>query len=70
MSDEKENAHETRAIIHRRLDEQGKQINLLDKIVEINAGVDAHRGQRNTMLSSQRRRSGNASRLSAMAFRD
>ncbi|MBX5190109.1 DUF1515 domain-containing protein [Rhizobium sp. NZLR3b] len=41
VSDEKENAHESRSVIHRRLDEQGKQINLLDKSVEINAGVDA-----------------------------
>lgn len=41
VSDEKENAHESRSVIHRRLDEQGKQINLLDKAVEINAGVDA-----------------------------
>lgn len=41
VSDEKDNAHESRSVIHRRLDEQAKQINLLDKVVEINAGVDA-----------------------------
>lgn len=41
VSDEKENAHESRSVIHRRLDEQAKQINLLDKVVEINSGVDA-----------------------------
>ncbi|ANM10407.1 MULTISPECIES: hypothetical protein [unclassified Rhizobium] len=40
VSDEKENAHESRAVIHRRLDEQGKQINFLDKAVEIRTGVD------------------------------
>ncbi|ANL34123.1 hypothetical protein [Rhizobium phaseoli] len=41
MSDEKANAHESRSVIHRRLDEQGTQINLLDKAVVINTGVDA-----------------------------
>lgn len=41
VSEEKDNAHESRAVIHRRLDEQMKQIYLLDKVVEINAGVDA-----------------------------
>jgi hypothetical protein len=41
VSDEKDNAHQSRSVLHRRLDEQGKQINLLDKVVEINAGVDA-----------------------------
>ncbi|MBB2709639.1 UNVERIFIED_ORG: gas vesicle protein [Rhizobium etli] len=41
VSDEKQNAHESRSVIHRRLDEQGTQINLLDKAVVINAGVDA-----------------------------
>lgn len=41
VSDEKQNAHESRSVIHRRLDEQGTQINLLDKAVVINTGVDA-----------------------------
>jgi chromosome segregation ATPase len=41
VSDEKHNAHESRSVIHRRLDEQGTQINLLDKAVVINTGVDA-----------------------------
>lgn len=41
VGDEKANAHESRAVIHRRLDEQGAQINLLDKAVVINTGVDA-----------------------------
>lgn len=41
VSDEKQNAHESRSVIHRRLDEQGAQINLLDKAVVINTGVDA-----------------------------
>lgn len=40
VSDEKDNAHESRTVIHRRLDEQMRQINLLDKIVEISSGVD------------------------------
>ncbi|MEH2700528.1 MULTISPECIES: DUF1515 domain-containing protein [Rhizobium] len=41
VGDEKDNAHESRSVIHRRLDEQMRQINLLDKIVEISSGVDA-----------------------------
>jgi hypothetical protein len=41
LSDEKDNAHESRSVIHRRLDEQMRQINLLDKVVEISSGVDA-----------------------------
>ncbi|MBX5008125.1 DUF1515 domain-containing protein [Rhizobium lentis] len=41
VSDEKDNAHESRSVIHRRLDEQMRQINLLDKVVEISSGVDA-----------------------------
>lgn len=41
VSEEKDNAHESRAVIHRRLDEQMKQIYLLDKVVEISSGVDA-----------------------------
>ena len=41
VSDEKDNAHESRSVIHRRLDEQMRQINLLEKVVEISSGVDA-----------------------------
>ncbi|ANM12028.1 hypothetical protein [Rhizobium sp. N324] len=41
VNDEKENAHKSRSVIHRRLDEQMRQINLLDKVVEISSGVDA-----------------------------
>lgn len=41
VSDEKQNAHQSRAVIHQRLDEQMRQINLLDKVVEISSGVDA-----------------------------
>jgi hypothetical protein len=41
FQEEKENAHDSRAVIHRRLDEQMRQINLLDKVVEISSGVDA-----------------------------
>lgn len=41
LSEEKDNAHESRSVIHRRLDEQMKQIHLLDKVVEISSGVDA-----------------------------
>lgn len=41
LSDEKDNAHQSRAVIHQRLDEQMRQINLLDKVVEISSGVDA-----------------------------
>ncbi|NNH67840.1 DUF1515 domain-containing protein [Rhizobium laguerreae] len=40
LSDEKDNAHQSRTVIHQRLDEQMRQINLLDKIVEISSGVD------------------------------
>ena len=80
LSEEKESAHESRSVIHRRLDEQGKQINLLDKAVEINAGVDAQvrdelksikRRFRKVMTPSNRRwRSGKVSKLSAMGFQD
>ncbi|WP_018445495.1 membrane protein [Rhizobium gallicum] len=41
LGDEKDNARESRAVIHRRLDEQSQQIHLLDKVVEISSGVDA-----------------------------
>ncbi|WP_311043660.1 hypothetical protein [Rhizobium bangladeshense] len=41
VSDEKDNGHESRSVIHRRLDEQMRQINLLDKVVEISSGVDS-----------------------------
>lgn len=40
VGDEKTNAHESRTVIHRRLDEQMRQINFLDKVVEISSGVD------------------------------
>ncbi|WP_434713008.1 DUF1515 domain-containing protein [Rhizobium sp. YTUHZ045] len=41
VSDEKENAHESRSVIHKRLDEQAKQIAHLDTTVAISGGVDA-----------------------------
>ncbi|MEI1249272.1 DUF1515 domain-containing protein [Rhizobium aouanii] len=41
LSDEKDNAHESRSVIHRRLDEQAKQIYRFDTTVAISAGVDA-----------------------------
>ncbi|NKL37505.1 DUF1515 domain-containing protein [Rhizobium leguminosarum bv. viciae] len=41
VSDEKDNAHESRSVIHRRLDEQAKQIAHLDTTVAISGGVDA-----------------------------
>jgi hypothetical protein len=41
VSDEKDNAHESRTVIHRRLDEQAKQISHLDTTVAITGGVDA-----------------------------
>jgi hypothetical protein len=41
LSDEKDNAHQSRSVIHQRLDEQMRQINFLDKVVEISSGVDA-----------------------------
>ncbi|NKJ92302.1 DUF1515 domain-containing protein [Rhizobium leguminosarum bv. viciae] len=40
LGDEKDNARESRAVIHGRLDER-QQIHLLDKVVEISSGVDA-----------------------------
>jgi hypothetical protein len=41
FSDEKDHAHESRAVIHSRLDEQAKQIAHLDTTVAISGGVDA-----------------------------
>ena len=41
VGDEKTNAHESRSVIHRRLDEQAKQISHLDTTVAITGGVDA-----------------------------
>jgi chromosome segregation ATPase len=41
VSDEKNHAHESRSVIHRRLDEQAKQIAHLDTTVAISGGVDA-----------------------------
>ncbi|MBY5465301.1 DUF1515 domain-containing protein [Rhizobium leguminosarum] len=41
VSDEKDNAHQSRSVIHRRLDEQAKQISHLDTTVAISGGVDA-----------------------------
>lgn len=41
VSDEKDNAHQSRSVIHRRLDEQAKQISHLDTTVAITGGVDA-----------------------------
>ncbi|MCW0014927.1 DUF1515 domain-containing protein [Rhizobium sp. BT-226] len=41
VSDEKDNAHESRSVIHRRLDKQAKQIAHLDTTMAISGGVDA-----------------------------
>ncbi|MBX5001898.1 DUF1515 domain-containing protein [Rhizobium lentis] len=41
FQEEKDNAHDSRAVIHRRLDEQAKQIAHLDTTVAISGGVDA-----------------------------
>lgn len=41
LSDEKDNAHESRAVIHRRLDDQANRISHLDTTVAITGGVDA-----------------------------
>ncbi|MDK4726460.1 DUF1515 domain-containing protein [Rhizobium phaseoli] len=41
MSDEKANAHDSRAVIHKRLDEQARQIARLDTRVAISGGADA-----------------------------
>ncbi|MBY3476085.1 DUF1515 domain-containing protein [Rhizobium laguerreae] len=40
VSDEKDSAHESRAVIHRRLDEQARQIHLLDMTVTVSSNVD------------------------------
>ncbi|TBB27351.1 DUF1515 domain-containing protein [Rhizobium ruizarguesonis] len=40
VSDEKDNAHESRSVIHRRLDEQARQIHLLDMTVTVSSNVD------------------------------
>lgn len=40
VSDEKQNAHESRSVIHRRLDEQARQIHLLDMTVTVSSNVD------------------------------
>lgn len=40
VSDEKDSAHESRTVIHRRLDEQAKQIHLLDMTITVSSGVD------------------------------
>ncbi|MBY2923072.1 DUF1515 domain-containing protein [Rhizobium leguminosarum] len=41
VSDEKANAHDSRAVIHKRLDEQARQIAQLDTRVAIGGGADA-----------------------------
>ncbi|ASS57562.1 DUF1515 domain-containing protein [Rhizobium leguminosarum bv. viciae] len=41
LGDEKDNARESRSVIHRRLDEQAKQISHLDTTAAITGGVDA-----------------------------
>lgn len=41
FQEEKENAHESRAVIHRRLDEQGKQIAKTEETIAIAGFVDA-----------------------------
>ncbi|MBY5442118.1 DUF1515 domain-containing protein [Rhizobium leguminosarum] len=41
VSDEKDNAHESRSVIHRRLDEQARQIHLLDMTVTVSSNVDS-----------------------------
>lgn len=40
VGDEKANAHESRSVIHRRLDEQARQIHLLDMTVTVSSNVD------------------------------
>jgi hypothetical protein len=40
LSDEKDSAHDSRATIHRRLDEQARQISLLDMTVTVSSSVD------------------------------
>jgi len=41
VSDEKDNAHESRSVIHRRLDKQARQIHLLDMTVTVSSNVDS-----------------------------
>lgn len=41
FQEEKQSAHESRAVIHARLDSQAKQIGHLDTTVAISSGVDA-----------------------------
>lgn len=41
FSEEKRTAHESRAIIHQRLDQQVSQVAVLDKTVAIHAEIDA-----------------------------
>jgi len=41
VSDEKTNAHDSRSVIHARLDEQARQIAHLDTSVAISGGADA-----------------------------
>ncbi|PCK86336.1 DUF1515 domain-containing protein [Rhizobium sophoriradicis] len=41
VSDEKDNAHHSRSVIHRRLDDQAKEIAHLNTTVAISGGVDA-----------------------------
>lgn len=40
FQEEKENAHDSRAVIHKRLDEQARQIHLLDMTVAVSSNVD------------------------------
>lgn len=70
VSDEKANAHDFSAVIHKRLDEQARQIARLDTRVAISGGADAlirensepsRRPSRRTRRRSRRRlKSGNA----------
>lgn len=41
FSDEKANAHESRAVIHRRLDEQAEKINSVQTKIEIHGQIEA-----------------------------
>lgn len=41
VSDEKNHAHQSRSVIHQRLDEQAKQIAHLDTTMALSGGVDA-----------------------------
>ncbi|UFW65275.1 DUF1515 domain-containing protein [Rhizobium laguerreae] len=42
VGEEKANAHDFSAVIHKRLDEQARQINYLDTRVAISGGADEH----------------------------